>query len=217
MPRSFQPRRPTPPAAATVAAALLTLSLCPGCQSHDQKPAAVKPERDTELARKENDHAFKLIQEGHYEDAEAVLKRAITADVTFGPARNNLGLVYYHQNRLYDAAWEFENAIKLLPYQPEPRNNLGLVLEKAGKIDNAADSYAAARDMQPDNPEFIGNLARARVRRGDRDGDTRRLLEEILVKDARPQWREWAQANLFRLNQPLPTPSDLPTTRHAEP
>jgi Tfp pilus assembly protein PilF len=171
-----------------------------GCRSQGVRAGREGPEQDTELARRENDRAYALLRDGKYDDAEKALKSAVAADVMFGAARNNLGLVYYHQNKLYEAAWEFQNAIKLLPYQPEPRNNLGLVLEKAGKIDGAAESYDLALEMQPDNPEFLGNLARARVRRGDRDERTRHLLEEVLMRDTRPVWRDWAQTTLFRLS-----------------
>src|SRR5690349_19015420 len=108
-----------------------------GCQSH---PVISTPTQNTELARVQNDAAYNLIRTGKYDAAEDILKNALAADVTYGPARNNLGLVYFHQHKLYPAAWEFENAIKLMPHQPEVRNNLGLVLEEAGKLREATDA-----------------------------------------------------------------------------
>jgi Tfp pilus assembly protein PilF len=168
--------------------------------------------RDTEGARALNDRAFELIGQGKYDHAEKLLKQAIADDVMFGPARNNLGLVYYQTNRLYQAAWEFQNAIKLMPHQPAPRNNLGLVLERAGKLEGAAESYAEAREIEPDNPEFIGNLARAKLRRGERDEETRKLLEELVLKDPRPEWTHWARMNLLRLEATVPAePATLPS------
>jgi Flp pilus assembly protein TadD len=171
-----------------------------GCQHSQTVTAEPPPAGNTALARKLNDDAFDLIRRGKYADAVPLLQRAIDADVTYGPARNNLGLVYYHQDKLYPAAREFDNAIKLMPYQPEPRNNLGMVFEKVGKAQAAIDAYAAARKMEPDNPEFIGNLARAKIRRGDRDDETRKLLEDLVFKDTRPEWRDWAQDQLSRLS-----------------
>ena len=170
-----------------------------GCKSNKRQP----PPRNPELARRENDRAIELTEKGKYAEAERVLRKAIAADVMFGPARNNLGLVYYHQGKLYPAAWEFQNAIRLMPYQPEPRNNLGLVFEKAGKMDDAEASYRTAREMEPDNPEYIGNLARTRVRQGLRDDETRELLEELVLKDSRPTWHDWAQLNLYRFAKPV--------------
>src|SRR6476660_9378967 len=125
-----------------LAVVLMALLACAaGCHSsgaankHDIIVANGK--RDTERARKEHERAYDLIREHKYDEAEKVCRRALQADIMFGPAHNNLGLVYYYQNKLYAAAWEFQNAIKLMPYQPEPRNNLGLVFEKAGKVNNA--------------------------------------------------------------------------------
>ena len=191
---------------------LCGLAFLIGCKSNSSSRASGIP-RDSELARKENDRAFALISQSKYDQAEKILRKAIAADVMFGPARNNLGLVYYHEGKLYQAAWEFQNAVKLMPYQPEPRNNLGLVFERAGKLSDAADSYDRARDMEPDNPEYIGNLARAKVRRGDDDPQTRQLLEEIVFKDSRPQWTNWAKENLLRLNHPAAAEIEEPTTR----
>ena len=156
--------------------------------------------RDTERARREHERAFQFIREGKYDEAEKACKRALRADIMFGPSHNNLGLVYYHQGKLYAAAWEFQNAIKLMPYQPEPRNNLGLVFERAGKINDAAEAYGKAREIQPENPEYLGNLARATVRTGERDDEARRLLEEVVLKDDRPDWRDWARLTLLRMH-----------------
>jgi tetratricopeptide (TPR) repeat protein len=182
-----------------------------GCHSNSASANDRAIRHDTAKARALNDQAFALLAKDKYDDAAKLLKQANEADVMFGPAHNNLGLVYYHQNRLYEAAWEFQNAIKLMPYQPEPRNNLGLVLERAGKMDPATDNYAKAVEMEPDNPEFLGNLARAKVRRGDRDEQTKKLLEELVMKDPRPDWNNWARGILFRINRPSDLPNGPPT------
>jgi Flp pilus assembly protein TadD len=181
-----------------------------GCQSNKR----VKPTPDPELARRENERALELTEKRKYDEAERVLRKAIAADVMFGPARNNLGLVYYHQGKLYQAAWEFQNAIKLMPYQPEPRNNLGLVFEKAGKMDDAEASYRKAREMEPDNPEYIGNLARTKVRRGQHDEETRALLEELVLKDPRQPWQDWAKLNLYRMPRPPGEPAATTRSTH---
>jgi Flp pilus assembly protein TadD len=157
-------------------------------------------ERDTERARSEHERAFALIRDRKYDEAEKACKRALRADIMFGPAHNNLGLVYYHQGKLYAAAWEFQNAVKLMPYQPEPRNNLGLVFERAGRTSSAAEAYSKAHEIHPDNPEYLANLARATVRTGDRNDEARRLLEEVIAKDDRPEWKDWATLTLLRMS-----------------
>jgi type IV pilus assembly protein PilF len=166
---------------------------------------------DTDAARQAHLKAMQLIGEKKYEDAEKLLTTALAADVAFGPAHNSLGVVYYHQSKYYAAAWEFQYAAKLMPYQSEPRNNLGLVFEHVGKLDEAVDWYQRASTMEPDNAVLIGNLARARYRRGDRDESVRDLLQSLLIKDTRSDWITWARERLALLKIPdRPTPPTEP-------
>jgi Flp pilus assembly protein TadD len=179
-----------------------------GCASSRNSPdtaagnyqtIARDPHRDTDLARRETDLAIQLIDHTKWPEAHTALQKALDADVTYGPAHNNLGTVYMHENNLYLAAWEFQYAAKLMPYQPQPRSNLGLVLEAAGKLDEAVDWYDQAIKIEPDNPEFLGNSARARVRRGDKDAKVRDLLVKLAYVDTRPQWVQWARERLVLL------------------
>jgi len=188
--------------------ALLALLLVYGCQAGsphqgaDYETVGHDSSQQTELAQQENTRALVLIEQHQYPEAEALLKKALAADVTFGPAHNNLGKAYYHQSKFYLAAWEFQYAIKLMPYHPEPRNNLGLVFEAVGKLNDAVAVLYQALDLQPDNPQLIGNLARVRVRRGDRDYETRQLLSDLIMKDTRPDWVAWAREKLALMDPP---------------
>ncbi len=168
----------------------------------DYQTIGKQPRRNMEQAKQANDYAVELIQQQRYDEAEQALKDALEADVTFGPAHNNLGKVYYHQAKYYLAAWEFQYAIKLMPHQPQPRNNLGLVFEAVGKFDDAVTAYGKARSLQPDNPHFIGNLARVRLRRGDRGEELRSLLSDLLMRDTRSDWLQWAREKLSVLGHP---------------
>lgn len=185
------------------AGCLLVLSA--GCRSAareatpEYQTVADGPGRDAATAEQHHARALRLIDRGDWDEAEAALKAALAADVMYGPAHNNLGKVYYHQNKLYLAAWEFQYAAKLMPNQPEPKNNLGLVFESAGKLDEAVTSYDEAMRIEPDNPQFIGNLARARMRRGDRDATVRQLLSELVLRETRPDWAAWARTRLAEM------------------
>lgn len=152
--------------------------------------------RDTDKAKSLTAEAVTAMNEGRTKDAEQLLRDALTADVMFGPAHNNLGQLYYTQQRYYEAAWEFQYAIRLMPHQPIPRNNLGLVFEATGQLDQAAEQYSLAVAEEPDNPELLGNLARTRIRRGDTGEEVRDLLRQIVMKDSRSEWREWAERQL---------------------
>jgi Tfp pilus assembly protein PilF len=183
------------------------ICICLGCStSHSSSTDSLTkpPVQNSELARQENAIAFGLIEQQKYDEAQQHVLNALHADPFYGPAHNNRGLIYFYTDRLYLAAWEFDNAIKLMPYQAEPRNNLGLVMERAGKLNEATDEFAKARKIEPDNPQYIGNLARARVRRGDHDEETRELLEELSLNDNRPDWVEWAKMKLEKFSRDEP-------------
>lgn len=180
---------------------------------------AVDPQRDADAARRLNGEALRAMSgaeadgadrggppdraadrlaraDAGWAEAERLLKAALDADVTFGPAHNNLGTIYYRSGRLYLAAWEFQYAGKLMPDRPEPRNNLGLVLEDAGKLDEAVKAYDDAVNLAPNGAEFLGNAARARVRRGDGGAEVEGLLDRLVLHDSRPEWVGWARERL---------------------
>ncbi len=176
---------------------IVVMLLACGCESNRTLVKAAGPRpRDMRLAMEKTTQAVGLIKDGHYERAEELLDEAVEADPFAGIAHNNLGLVYYHQGRLYEAARAFQHAAKLLPYHPEPANNLGMVYESAGKLDDAVDQYETAYELQADNPALLGNLVRARLRRGDDRSNMRDQLTELVMKETRPEWLEWAKRQL---------------------
>jgi Flp pilus assembly protein TadD len=189
----------------------LLLPLSGGCASRSKEPKekgyetlGSDPRRDSATAERHNNGAVEKMKRNDYAGAETDLKLALGADVMHGPAHNNLGKVYFHQGKLYLAAWEFQYAAKLMPSVPEPRNNLGLVFESVGKLDDAVTSYDEARERGPDNVQVLGNLARARIRRGDRDESVRELLQQLVMRETRPQWTEWARGQLSTISAKSP-------------
>jgi len=181
---------------------------------------AVDPRRDTEAARRLNGQAVALLAQGNLPEAEKNLKQALAADTFFGPAHNNLGTVYFRQKKFYLAAWEFQYAVKLMPTKAEPQNNLGMVYETVGKLDDAAKSYEEALELEPDASAITGNLARLYVRTARNDEKTRRLLGNIVLKDARPEWVAWAREHLATMGQPqapAPTISPVPKKPRTDP
>lgn len=170
---------------------------------------------DPEQAQRLHQQALKLIDQQKFAEAEPLLRQALDADVTYGPAHNSLGVVNLRQGKLYQAAWEFQYATRLMPNQPEPRNNLGLVLEAVGRGNDAVVEYEKALALQPDNPELAGNLARAMVRRGDGTERVRELLEQVVMRDTRREWVLWAGETLVRM--PKGANDTLPASGTREP
>ena len=188
-------------------ALIVSVALVCGCQQREVRRPEYEtlvedPTRDTEGSRRKNAEALRQVEEGNLAEAEKTLKDALAADLFYGPAHNNLGVVYYRQEKYYMAAWEFQYAAKAMPYSPEPRNNLGLVYETVGRLKEAEAWYDKALSLQPDNPELMGSLCRIRVRNGVRDEKTHRLLEELALKAVRPEWAKWARDQLALMQEP---------------
>jgi Flp pilus assembly protein TadD len=206
-------------------ACLILICAVGGCATDRSSAAASKtyrtaakgPGHDAERAKRLNAHALELMKQGKSDLAEKALKDALAADVSFGPAHNNLGKLYFDRGEFYLAAWEFQYASKVLPEQPEPHNNLGLVYEAAGKLDEALQAYHKALQLAPDDPQFIGNAARVRVRRGDRDAKLRDLLQRLITHDTRAHWVEWARETLTLLESQPPVERNVPAPAPEKP
>ncbi|MEQ1905803.1 MAG: hypothetical protein ABL888_16565 [Pirellulaceae bacterium] len=172
------------------------------------------PLRDVDTAKQKHDKALKALEDRNYSHAEQFLHEALIADVTFGPAHNTLGKIYYDQKKLYWAAWEFEYAIGVMPNRAEPLNNLGLALEAAQMWDDAIVRYEQAVALAPEEPTYIGNLARAKVRRGDSLDEIEPIVRNLLLVDSRTSWRKWGEGLLVKqATNPVgyqSTNSDLP-------
>lgn len=177
----------------TILLVLLALMVQVGCAS-DQK--VDKQKQDPVASNELLTDALGQIEVGDLAKAETLLVRALEHDAYNGPAYNALGAVYYHQGRLYKAAWQFRHAAKLLPHEPEPLNNLGLVLERAGQFDEAVEQYEQAVDLQPNNPEVLGNYVRSRIRRGDNGEVMSNLLQELVLRETRDNWLQWARRQM---------------------
>jgi tetratricopeptide (TPR) repeat protein len=129
---------------------------------------------------------------------------ALAEDLFFGPAHNNLGVVFLNRGDLYAAANEFEWARKLMPGHPDPRLNLAITLDRAGQVDEALSAYTATLEVYPGHIGAIQGLARVAVREGRRGsgekggsgGDEPRLeewLRRIAIEGESEAWREWAR------------------------
>lgn len=159
---------------------------------------------DTERARELNDKAIRLIEKVHLDRARHAVDEALIADVNFAPAHNTLGQIHFQQGNFYLAAWEFEFAIRLNPNLGEFHNNLGLVYEAAGRFPQAIEQFSMAHQLDPEDYQFVSNLARARIRHGERNSETRQLLEQVVFLDPRPDWKDWARQQLTQSHLNIP-------------
>ena len=202
-----------------IAVLIVSSALPVGCAprqavgQQEYQTVAADPRRDTQTARQHNAAAVERIRAGDLDAAEAELKAALAADMFYGPAHNNLGIVHDRRKEYYLAAWEFQYAVRLMPNRAEPRSNLGEVFETVGKLEDAEKMYEEALKIEPDRPEVIGNLARLHVRTDRNDERTRQLLSEVVTKDTRPQWTSWARERLAVMGG---APQQPPATEPAD-
>ena len=172
------------------------------CHSTRTGPYAPPAEamRNPLKAQALNDQAADLM-DSNPQEAERLLCEALTHDLYFGPAHNNLGVVHLSQGRYYEAANEFEWARKLMPGHPDPRMNLALTLERVGRIDEALATYESALEVYPHHLPTVQALARLQVRHNRIGERISEYLQDIALRsDA--EWIAWAQAQLTKLHSP---------------
>ena len=147
--------------------------------------------RSTTEAEALNRRGADLIQSDPTE-AEKLLRDALTKDIFFGPAHNNLGVVYLAQGKLYEAANEFEWARKLLPGNPDPRINLALCMERAGRTEEARQAYDSALEVAPESLAAMQGAAVLVARTGCAEPRFDSWLSAIALRSEDLQWRDWA-------------------------
>ncbi|MEW6747310.1 MAG: tetratricopeptide repeat protein [Planctomycetota bacterium] len=135
------------------------------------------------------------------QEAETLLREALSKDLYHGPAHNNLGVIYLQQGKLYEAANAFEWARKLMPGHPDPRLNLGLTLERAGRLDEALETYETALEVYSEHIATMQAIARLMVRNGRADERLPSLLQAIAERGESEEWRSWAREQIARRGQ----------------
>jgi tetratricopeptide (TPR) repeat protein len=147
--------------------------------------------RSTAEAEALNRRGADLIAEDP-DEAERLLREALTKDIFYGPAHNNLGVVYLAQGRLYEAANEFEWARKLLPESADPRINLALCMEQAGRTADALQAYDSALEVAPESLAAMQGAAVLVLRSGRAEPRLDAWLKAIVMRAQDHVWREWA-------------------------
>jgi Tfp pilus assembly protein PilF len=179
-------------------AIVLLLATFAGCRSASPGPyqPLTESQRATVVAEDLNRTAADLIYTDP-EEAERLLRDALTADLYHGPAHNNLGVLYLEEGKLYEAANEFEWARKLMPGAPDPRMNL--TLEVAGRVEDALREYETALEVAPEHVPTMQAMARLLMERDRSDERLPVLMESIAMRGEPEAWRAWARDARARL------------------
>lgn len=188
-----------------VSALVISALLAGGCGSDSVRGPYSTDGSATRDVTKAEDHyqaalAALAVTPPEDQSAEALLRSALGYDLYHGAAHNNLGVLLLKQDRLYDAAEEFEWARKLLPGHPEPRVNLAIALERGGKHGEALDAARTALEVRPGNLAAIKTIAVIQIREALTDDTTRAHLDAIVTRSNDPVWRAWAERERLKLD-----------------
>ncbi len=145
--------------------------------------------------------------------AKGFFQRAIAADAYFGPAYNNMGIVYLDEENYFEAARCFDQAVHLMPNDPAPRIHLGIVYENAGQFQNALEQFSQALVLSPGSMDALEAVTRVQVRLENVDDKTVEHLRIIASRGSDATWQSWATRVLIRLGDAGPPPSSAPTTQ----
>jgi Tfp pilus assembly protein PilF len=148
---------------------LVVLAACRASATPDVYNPPTEAARNTVEAERLSREAADALDAGDIVQAEALLRRSLAKDLFYGPAHNNLGVVFLKQKKCYEAANEFEWARKLLPGDPDPRVNLALCFETAGRVDQALEMYETALAVRGEYLPAIEGIACLTLKSGRND------------------------------------------------
>ena len=111
---------------------------------------------------------------------EGAAPAASTAEIL---AARGAGDAFLQQDRLAEAADEFQRLVEMAPEDPAGYAGLGLIALRDGRPDDAERWLTSARERAPEDPDLTLALARLRFEYDDFDA-ARELLADALSQDA---------------------------------
>lgn len=132
---------------------------------------------------------------GRYVDAENLLRRALELAPAFTPARANLALVLYRQNRPAEAIAELNRVVQEEPDNPGHANLQAAALGRIGEFDEAITLYERVLEQAPNQPRVwmsFGHMLKTVGRLDDGIAAYRKAI--ALMPTLGEAW--WSLANL---------------------
>jgi Tfp pilus assembly protein PilF len=102
-----------------------------------------------------------------WKDTESLYKHMIKIAPNSWSLHNNLGTVYFKQERFTEATVEFQNAIQLMPKDPSTNQNVAAANYLQGKAKASMDFWQASLKVKPDWIDGLNNLAWAKATQQD--------------------------------------------------
>lgn len=99
-----------------------------------------------------------FLQLKKYDEAIALIKKAININPNHHALYNNLGVSYKELEKYSEAIYNFKKAININPNYAEAYNNLGIVLKKIHQYEEAHNNYCESIRLNPAYAEAYNNL-----------------------------------------------------------
>lgn len=121
----------------------------PGVDGGGQKAPKVQPKVDPKVTAA-YESALSALRDGRSAEAEKALLALSEQNPTFSGPHANLGIIYFHANKMEQAKAEFNKALQLNPENVVCLNHLGIISRNEGKFKQAYDYYEKALQIDPD-------------------------------------------------------------------
>jgi tetratricopeptide (TPR) repeat protein len=117
----------------------------------EEKPAEAKslPKIDPKVMAA-YESALSAMRDGKTAQAESAFRQLIEKYPNFSGPHANLGILYFHANKLDQAKSEFHEALKINPENVVCLNHLGIISRGEGKFEEARAFYEKALQIDPD-------------------------------------------------------------------
>lgn len=125
-------------------------------------------------------------QRGQFDQAIALLERALAKDPFNAETLNNLAINYLQKNMPAKAEELLITSLQIRPDYAVAFINLGFTYLRQARYDLAAENFEIGLQQMPGNPGTINNLAVCLIRLGDFEGARRHLLDVIQEFPDRP-------------------------------
>jgi tetratricopeptide (TPR) repeat protein len=123
----------------------------------DETDYRVKPLPATE-SRMDCASADTLAQNGKFDEAAELYRKAVALNPENGEAYSGLGLALIKQGNYDEAQAACRKALELNPKDPHAYNNLGVTLQKQGRLAEAREAFEQALQIAPDMAAATQNL-----------------------------------------------------------
>ena len=107
------------------------------------------------------EHAYNLLLDAKFDDAEKNLKKVLELDVNHADALYLLGMLKLKTGNVEDALTYLNSAISANPLKASYSNDIALVYQQVGMLENSLKFFNKAIELEPENHLFhfnIGNL-----------------------------------------------------------